>query len=208
MILSAYRVIAGLLLGIIFTGCNPSQEAPPPPTASTDQAPPPQAAQQRAPRPQPLSLFMVPLNPGDFSMQAIQDNKKRIEERPDDIQALMALGDANFMIQRFDVAMGYYERALKADQNLVNARLSLSNCYLFPRGPNPEQRSNPDKAIAQLDSILTAHKDYPEALYNKGLILLQSKQDPGGAKKIWTQLVSSHPEHRLAQQVQREMNRL
>jgi tetratricopeptide (TPR) repeat protein len=197
---SAYRALALLFTaGLILAGCSQSQEAPPAQTAPMD-SPPPQVVQPNPPHQQPLSLFMVPLNPNDFSMQAIQANKKRVEEKPDDVQALVSLGDANFMIQRFEVAQDYYERAVKADPNQINAHLSLSNCYLFLQ--------KPDQAIQQLDDLLKTNKDYPEALFNKGLILLKSKQDTIGAKQNWTQLVNAHPEHYLAQQVKDELSQL
>ena len=195
-----YRAVSlFLVLSFILTGCNTSKE-----TSSTVQAPPanPPPPQQVQPPPQrqQLSLFMVPLNPNDFSMESIQANKKKIEQSPNDVPALVSLADANFMIQRFEVAQGYYERALKADQTHINARIGLSNCYLFMQ--------KPDEAIKQLDQILGMQKDHPEALFNKGLILLQAKQDPIGAKQIWTRLAESHPEHALAQQVKDELGRL
>jgi tetratricopeptide (TPR) repeat protein len=198
MLTSAYRALPIVFtVSLILAGCSPSQESPPAQTAPMD-SPPPQTVQPTPPQQQPLSLFMVPLNPNDFSMQAIQANKKRVEEKPDDVQALMELADANFMIQRFEVSQDYYERALKVDPQQINAHLSLSNCYLFLQ--------KPDKAIQQLDDLLEMNKDYPEALFNKGLILLKSKQDTAGSKQIWTQLVNVHPEHHLAQQVKGELN--
>lgn len=188
-----------LLLSFILHGCNSSKESSP--TAQAPTHPPPQQqVQPPPPQPQPLSLYMVPLNPNDFSMEAIQANKKKIEQSPNDVPALVSLADANFMIQRFEVAQGYYERALKADQKHINARIGLSNCYILMQ--------KPDEAIKQLDQILGMQKDYPEALFNKGLILLQAKQDPMSAKQIWTRLVESHPEHTLAQQVKDELGRL
>lgn len=188
-----------LVLSFILTGCNTSKEA-----SSTAQAPanppPPRQVQPPPPQRQQLSLFMAPLNPNDFSMESIQANKKKIEQSPNDVPALVSLADANFMIQRFEMAQGYYERALKADQKHINARIGLSNCYIFMQ--------KPDEAIKQLDQILGMQKDYPEALFNKGLILLKAKQDPIGAKQIWTRLVESHPEHTLAQQVKDELSQL
>jgi tetratricopeptide (TPR) repeat protein len=188
------------ILAALLAGCNqkssspssgPSYTTPP----ATQQAAPPPAAQ-----PQALSLYIVPFDQSKFSMEQIQADKKKIEQDPNDVRALISLADANFMIQRFEKSQEYYERALKSDPKNIDARLSLSNCYIFMQ--------KPDEAIHQLDQILSTQKDYPEALYNKGLILLQSKRDPGAAKKVWTQLVSAHADHELAQQVKGELGRL
>ena len=184
---------------VILAGCG--QSSTPPPSAPMNTPPP--GMQQPAvtpPPPQQLSLYMVPLDQSGFSMETIQANKKKIDQEPNNVQALVSLGDANFMIQRFEKSQEYYERALKADPKNINARLSLSNCYIFMQ--------KPDEAIKQLDQLLAMQKDYPEALFNKGLILLQSKRDTAGAKKVWTQLVQAHPEHELAQQVKNELGKI
>jgi len=188
------------ILAALLAGCNQNSSSPSsgpsyttPPAAQQD-APPPAA------QPQSLSLYIVPFDQSKFSMEQIQADKKKIEQDPNDARALVSLADANFMIQRFEKSQEYYERALKSDPKNINARLSLSNCYIFMQ--------KPDEAIHQLDQILSMQKDDPEALYNKGLILLQSKRDPGGAKQVWTQLVSAHADHELAQQVKGELGRL
>jgi len=190
-------IILAALPILILSACEKSQEtatSQSEPVASSAPPPPP------PPQPQALSLYMVPLNPAKFSMQAIQANKKKIEAQADDVEALVGLGDANLMISRFDVARGYYESALKADGGHINANISLANCYVFLEKPN--------EAITQLENLLAANPDHPEALFNKGLILLKSKQTPGGAKEAWQKLINKHPEHPLAQRVQLEMGRL
>ncbi|MBI3609893.1 MAG: tetratricopeptide repeat protein [Nitrospirae bacterium] len=197
------------LSGVLLIGCT--QNSPPAPSAPANTPPPqaeplamPQAVSPMTPpeppQPQQLSLYMVQQNPGGFSMESIQASKKKIEKEPNDVPSLISLGDANFMIQRFEASQGYYERALKADPKNINARLSLSNCLIFMQ--------KPDEAIKQLDQILAIQKNSPEALYNKGLILLQSKGNAAGAKQAWTRLTQSHPEHPLTQQVKGELAKL
>ncbi len=185
--------------GMILSGCSQNDT----PSPNAPMSPPPQAMQQPSappPQPQPLSLYMVPLDQAGFSMEVIQANKKKVDLEPNNVAALISLGDANFMIQRFEKSQEYYERALKADSKNITVRLSLSNSYIFMQ--------KPEEAVKQLDQILAIQKDYPEALFNKGLILLQSKRDTAGAKQIWTQLVGKHPDHPLAQEVKAELGRL
>jgi len=196
----AFTIPSLFILAALLAGCNQSSSSP----SSGPSYTTPPIAQPAAPsppaQPQQLSLYIVPFDQTKFSMERIQADKKKIEQEPNNAQALVSLGDANFMIQRFEKSQEYYERALKSDPKNINARLSLSNCYIFLQ--------KPDEAIHQLDQILSVQKDYPEALYNKGLILLQSKRDPGGAKQVWTQLVSTHPDHELAREVKGELGRL
>jgi tetratricopeptide (TPR) repeat protein len=190
------------LSAVLLAGCSQSNTTPLP---SAPMSMPPQSMQQPAmtpppQQPQQLSLYMVPLDQAGFSMEKIQADKKKVELEPNNAPALVSLGDANFMIQRFEKSQEYYERAVKADPKNINARLSLSNTYIFMQ--------KPDEAIKQLDQILAVQKDHPESLFNKGLILLQSKRDTAGAKQTWTQLVGAHPDHPLAQEVKAELGRL
>jgi tetratricopeptide (TPR) repeat protein len=188
-----------ILLGSILLSCEQN-------TGTQPQALPPQQAVQPAqpapppPRAQAPSLAIAQLNPNDFSMQAIQANKKRIEEKPDDAKALAELGHANFMIQRYEAARDYYERAVKADPKQLAAQLNLSNCYVF--------LGDQDKALKQLGEMLNLERDNPEALYNQGLILLHGKKDTAGAKGAWSHLIEMHPTHQLAIQIRDEVARL
>jgi len=190
------------LIPLLFLAACTQSSSPP---SSEPHSDPPEALQQPAAtsppmQPPQLSLYMVPLDQGGFSMEKIQADKKTIEKDPNNVPALVSLGDANFMIQRFEKAQEYYERALKTDAKNLNIRLSLSNCYIFMQ--------KPDESIRQLDMILATQKDQPEALYNKGLILLQSKGDPAAAKEAWSRLIAAHPDHPLARDVKDEMSRL
>jgi len=192
------RPLSILITLILLTACTQNSSQP----SSESPAGPPEALQQPAAPAQPreLSLYMVPFNQAGFSMEKIQADKKIVEKDPDNVAALESLGDANFMIQRFDKAREYYERALKTDTKNINVRLSLANCYIFMQMP--------DDSIRQLDQILSLEKDNAEALYNKGLILFQSKGDPASAKKAWSQLIAAHPDSPLAQDVKDTMARI
>ncbi len=192
---------ATLSLAIFFLtlsglACGKQESTP----ARSEPAGPPPRPSMQPPPPQQPSLYVVPLNQNEFSMETIQANKKMIEQEPENVKALLGLGDANFMIQRFEVAKGYYERALKADPKQTNARISLSNCLIFMQ--------KPDEAIKELDTLLTIETDLAEALYNKGLILLLSKGDTGGAKKAWSRLIEINGSHPLAKQVEKEIKGL
>jgi tetratricopeptide (TPR) repeat protein len=188
------------LIGAALIGCNKAKESDPYASAPAAADAPAPYSPPPAPEKQELALYMVPLNPAKFSMKAIEEFKKRAQAKPDDVEAFVGLADANFMIQRFDVAKANYEKALKADKTHVNARISLSNCYLFMQ--------QPDEAIKQLDELLAVHQDQPEALYNKGLILLNAKRDVNGSREVWDKLIKAHPENDLAQQVKQELARM
>ncbi|HSG06078.1 MAG TPA: tetratricopeptide repeat protein [Nitrospiria bacterium] len=204
-------IFASLLLSAgLLSACDKTQNPDPgvpaenqsapqassPATGQSSQA----APHPTSPQPQQLSLYIIPLNPADFSMENIQSNKKKIEEEPENVEALIALGNANFMIQRFEITRDLLDRAIKVDPKQLEARLTLSSAHLFLQ--------DVDSSLKQLDELLALQGDHPEALYNKGLIQLQSTGDRTAAKGTWTKLVQAHPDHSLARQVQPVLGQL
>ena len=184
-------VPAFLIFALVSIGCNQTQNPSSGVPVQSAPSPPPQ---------QRLMLYMVPLDQSKFSMASIQQNKSKIQTEPKNVTALMELGHANFMIQRFDVAVGYYERVVKLDPNNIDARISLSNSYIFMQ--------NLDGSLTQLDKILAGDKNNAEALYNKGLVLLLSKGDSAGSKVYWDRLIKSHPDHPLTYDVKQELAKM
>ena len=179
---------AFMIVTFASTGCNQTQN---PSSGEPVQSARPAPPQQR------LTLYMVPLDQSKFSMASIQQNKSKIQTEPKNVTALMELGHANFMIQRFDVSAGYYERVLKIEPRNIEARISLSNTYIFMQ--------NLDGSLGELDKILAVDKNHAEALYNKGLIMLQSKGDSAGSKVYWDQLIKKHPDHQLTYDVKQSL---
>ena len=199
------RYFIWVLLLLALPACQRSSA---PPAAPPPPAPPPQAAAPPPP-PQPpaedRSLAFLPLDVNKFTMESIQANKKSIPDNPKDdkpqhAEALTQLGHANYMIQQFPKARDYYARAVHANGKALEARLGLSNCDAL--------LGQIDEAIAQIDALLAVDKNYPEALYNQGLLRLYGKQDKAGARKAWEQLVASHPDSEWARRASAQLGRL
>ncbi|MEW6325502.1 MAG: tetratricopeptide repeat protein [Nitrospirota bacterium] len=190
-----------ILFAVTLAGCQQNTSSAPSPAV------PPQAAAPAPPPQQPAppaaadrSLAFIRLDPANFSMEAIQANKKRVEADPADAVALTQLGHANYMIQRVPTANEYYGRAVRADGKLVEARLGLSNTYAM--------MGQLDDAMRELDQLLALDRTHPEALYNRGLLLWYGKQDREGARRAWEQLVSSHPTSELARYASAQLAQL
>jgi tetratricopeptide (TPR) repeat protein len=193
-----------LCFGLLALGCqqNSSQSPTPPAASSSNQPSSSTAAPPPAPQPprEDRSLAFVDLDVGKFSMEAIQANKQRVEQNPDDAQALVQLGHANYMIQRIPTAKDYYERAVHANGSLVEARLGLSNCYAL--------MNQLDEALRELQVLLETEQNQPIALYNQGLLMLYGKQDRAGAERAWERLVQHHPGDVLAQRASAQLGQL
>ncbi|MCI0528003.1 MAG: hypothetical protein L0Y56_11260, partial [Nitrospira sp.] len=75
-------------------------------------APPPPIAPPQGPGPHPGMGGDMTQYPAGRVMEQINQYKQRLEANPKDREALIALGNANFDIQRFDKAKELYLRVL------------------------------------------------------------------------------------------------
>lgn len=87
----------------------------------------------------------------------------------------------------YAAAIRYYEKALPWRGQDPAVLTDLGTAYFY-RTP-----SDPDRAIAYYDQALAASPGFPNALLNKGIVLLQGKHDPAGAITAWKQLLAVLP---------------
>lgn len=158
-----------LLIGFAPLACNQKDPEPseaPPPTGSTEGAPDPQVAK---------------------AMEELVAYKARVDRNPQDVDALAAMGNANFSLQRFDHAKEWYERALKVDPKRHATRMDLALALRY--------LGKPDEAVAQLQRVVAVEPTNAAALYNLGVILLEDKNDSRGAVARFEALMKAHPDH-------------
>lgn len=115
-------------------------------------------------------------------MQQITAYKKRLEENPEDLEALIYLGNANYDIQRFEKAIEYYDRALAIDERNTHVRTDLASSL--------RQIGQVDSAVEQLQRVLDQDPNQEVALYNLGVILLNDRGDIEEARKSWKKLIA------------------
>jgi cytochrome c-type biogenesis protein CcmH/NrfG len=153
------------------TACEKKEPAP-------SEAPPPAADSSTPPVPQDPKLAKA--------MEEIAEYRRRADQNPNDVEALVALGNANLMARRHDHAKDWYERALKVDPNRDDTRLNLAIALRYLH--------KPDEAIDQLKHVLAKDPKNAAALYNMGIILLEDKHDQTAAIAKWDALMKAHPE--------------
>jgi len=128
-------------------------------------------------------------------MEDVIAYRMRVEQDPKDVEAMAALGNANFSLGRFDHAKMWYERALKVDPERVATRIDLASSLRYLK--------QPDDAMSELKKVLAKDPKNPTALYNLGIILLEDKNDQKGAIACWEALITAHPDHPQAPQLRR-----
>lgn len=172
---SALRVVTVLIvLGSVACGKKdaPPTEAPPP--AASSQAP---AGQQGLPNDPELAK----------AMEQVAEYRRRVEENPNDVEALVELGNVSLVLKRPNDAKEYYERALKVDPSRTQTRMDLAIALRF--------LGQTDEAINELNKVLAKDPKNAAALYNLGVILLEDKHDQQKAIAKWELLMKAHPDY-------------
>lgn len=168
--------IAGTCFGLILGWIIGSQQAsgrtlPASAAVAQSSAPVGQPQQQQAP---PVDL------------QRASALEQQAKSQPNDAGVRADLGNLYFDSQRFDLAIPWYEAAIKLDAKNINVSTDLAVCYYYT--------DQPDKALAQIDQSLKIDPKHPTTLLNQGIVRAFGKQDFAGAVESWNKVIAVAPD--------------
>jgi tetratricopeptide (TPR) repeat protein len=125
--------------------------------------PPPQ---QAAAGPQSAAAA-APGNPMAMVRQQIDSLKATLESDPNNAAALVQLGNLYMDAAKFPEAIGYYERALKLEEN-PSVRTDLGISY--------KNAGRKEEAAASFERAWRDHPDQWQALFNHIVLLAESRR--------------------------------
>jgi tetratricopeptide (TPR) repeat protein len=125
-------------------------------------------------------------NPAAF-VQSEASLKSILRSNPEDVKALVQLGNLYYDNSRFKEAIEWYGRALELDPRDVNVRTD--------RGTSYWSLGQADAAIADFQKSLEVNPTHPQTLYNLGVVYLHGKNNPAEAKKTWERLLAANPDY-------------
>lgn len=118
--------------------------------------------------------------------QAIQLLMRANQLRPDDLKAIVALGNANFDANRFEIAEKWYTAALVKNPKDINVRTDLGLTFLF------RQQQNVDRAIQEFRRSLEIDPRHEQTLQNMTVALIK-KGNLGEAEAMLSKLREVNP---------------
>jgi cytochrome c-type biogenesis protein CcmH/NrfG len=181
--LSAICLLVGLAVGFLFRGSKATQT----PTAAVQGtrgnpagALPPNAAQ-----------------PSEQDMKRMADKQvapllAQLKSNPNDAATLIKIADYYMMAQQYPDATTYYEKGVQVKPT-PEAYTSLGSAYFYS--------GSGEKAIDALNKALKIDPNYPDALYNLGVLKWQVRGDTKGAIECWEQLKKTHLDDQRRAQV-------
>ena len=99
--------------------------------------------------------------------EAVQLLMRANQLRPDDVKAIVALGNANFDANRFEIAEKWYTAALVKNPKDINVRTDLGLTFLF------RQQQNVDRAIQEFRRSLALDPRHEQTLQNMTVALIK-----------------------------------
>ena len=163
--------LAGTMFGLLAGWIIGSQQARPAPPAAMAAASAPAQTPQSAPPP--------------IDLQRASQLEQQAKAKPADAAVRTELGNLYFDAERFDLAIPWYEAALKLNPKDINVSTDLAVCYYYG--------NDADRALQQIDRSLAIDPAHGKTLLNQGIIRAFGKQDLAGAQESWEKVLKIAP---------------
>lgn len=120
---------------------------------------------------------------------------KRLESNPQDVEALIGLGNLYYDARQYQPAIDTYAHALALRPSDAAVRTDMATAFWY--------LGNTDRALAEFDKALAVAPDNPNTLFNRGLVRWRGKQDSHGALADWRKLLATDPTYEAKDQVEK-----
>lgn len=125
-------------------------------------------------------------NPPEVAEKAASEVLKQLKSDPDNFDLLRKAGNVYMYSRVFSGAISYYKRAL-AIHNDSGVRNNYANALFYS--------GDADAALQQYAEILKSNPSDDNALFNRGMVLWEGKNDPKDAIQSWEKLLKIYPNH-------------
>ncbi|HEY5191981.1 MAG TPA: tetratricopeptide repeat protein [Candidatus Deferrimicrobium sp.] len=117
----------------------------------------------------------------------IENYKEILRKDPNNLQALIGIGNLYFDTNRDLLAIENYRKALAMDPTNTNIRTDMAICY--------RRSGNPGQAVEELKKAISTTPRHAQSRYNLGVILIQDMHDVEGGIKAWEALLENVPDY-------------
>lgn len=134
------------------------------------------------------------------ALSQIDNYKEILKKDPNNLQALINIGNLYFDTRQDLLAIGHYRKALELDPRNVNVRTDMAVSF--------RRTGNPDRAVEELKKAISMDPRHPQSRYNLGIILIQDKNDVEGGIRAWEALLENVPNYPYRDSLRNEIARM
>ena len=130
----------------------------------------------------------------------IENYKEILRKDPNNLQALIGIGNLYFDTNRDLLAIENYRKALAIDPTNANVRTDMAICY--------RRSGNPGKAVEELKKAISTTPGHAQSRRNLGIILIHDMNDIEGGIKAWEALLENIPDYPDRENLKAEIARM
>jgi tetratricopeptide (TPR) repeat protein len=130
----------------------------------------------------------------------IENYKEILRKDPNNLQALIGIGNLYFDTNRDLLAIENYRKALAMDPTNSNVRTDMAICY--------RRSGNPGQAVEELKKAISTTPRHAQSRRNLGIILIHDMNDVEGGIKAWEALLENIPDYPDRENLKGEIARL
>ncbi len=134
------------------------------------------------------------------ALNEIENYKAILKKDPNNLQAIINIGNLYFDTRQDLLAIEHYTKALAIDPGNANVRTDMALCY--------QRTGNPDKAIEELKKAISTNPRHAQSRYILGSILIQEKRDVAGGVQAWEGLLENVPDYPYRENLKSEIARM
>lgn len=135
----------------------------------------------------------------DISKQVAELSEMTARD-PQNPQFQTQIANLYFDTGQYDKASGYYQRSLALRPGDPNVETDLAVCLHYS--------GQDDKALETLDKVLSYSPNFSQALFNKGVILINAKNDIKAGIRVWEDLLRTDPDFARKAELEQRINKL
>jgi len=133
----------------------------------------------------PAALAAAPARPPAIDPDEVHAMEALAGRQPQDAAVRTELGNLYMDHERWDEAIRWYREALAIDPSNPDVRTDLGACFVHS--------GRPEQGLAEFDTVLKAKRDHRNALFNRGVALVNLGRSLEAAD-AWQALLERYPD--------------
>lgn len=149
---------------------------------------------------EPEGIQLPENHPSPEAIETLMALDQKIAEDPQNADYRTQIANLYYDLGQYEKAADFYQQSLDIRPGDPGVETDLAACFNY--------LGQIDKALETLDKVLQYHAGFPQAMFNKGVVLAHEKKDVQGAIRIWEDLLRLDPAFSQKAELQQKINQL